>query len=147
MSTKKKKKWLKFQDGQYQFKVSFMLYADLVSMLKPDDEPYKDKMNTMKTERKGKASYTEKINTHVPSGWCVHSTFAYGDVSDPLTMYQGKGCVEKFMEYIEEEVKRMYRTFPQQPTRELTAVLKRERKYQKSVTSASKSSMTHRTKR
>ena len=42
----KKKKWLKFQDGQYQFKVSFMLYADLVSMLKPDDEPYKDKMNT-----------------------------------------------------------------------------------------------------
>ena len=36
--------------------------------LKPVDEWYRDKMNTMKTERKGKSSYTEKINTHVPSG-------------------------------------------------------------------------------
>ena len=44
-------------------------------------------MNTMKTEGKGKAPYTEKINTHVPSEWCVHSAFAYGDVPDPLKMY------------------------------------------------------------
>ena len=57
-----------------------------------------DRMNTMKTERKGKVSYTEKINTHAPSGWCVHSTFAYGDVPDPLKMYRGKDCVEKFVE-------------------------------------------------
>ena len=69
-------------------------------------------MNTMKAERKGKASYTEKINTYIPSGWCVHSTFAYGDVPDPLKMYQGKDFVEKFVEYIEEEVKRLYSTFP-----------------------------------
>ena len=48
----------------------------------------------MKTERKGKASYTEKINTHVPSRWPVHSTFAYGDVAGPLKMYRGKDCVE-----------------------------------------------------
>ena len=82
-----KEKWLKFHDGQYQFKVPFMLYADFESILKPVDERCRDKMNTMKTEEKGKASYTEKINTHVPSGWCVHSTFAYGDVPDPLKMY------------------------------------------------------------
>ena len=31
-------KWLKFHDGQYQFKVSFMLYADFESILKPVDE-------------------------------------------------------------------------------------------------------------
>ena len=49
-------------------------------------------MNIMKTDRKGKASYTEKINTHVLSGWCVHSTFAFGDAPDPLKMYQGKDC-------------------------------------------------------
>ena len=85
-------------------------------------------MNTMKTERKGKAPYTEKINTHVPSGWCVHSTFAYGDVPDPLKMYRGKDCVEKFVEYIEEEVKRLYATFPQQPMIELTDALKKEHK-------------------
>ena len=105
-----KEKWLKFHDGQYQFKVPFMLYADFES--KPVDERCRDKMNTMKTERKGKAPYTEKINTHVPSGWCVHSTFAYRDVPDLLRMYRGKDCVEKFVEDIEEKVKRLYEIFP-----------------------------------
>ena len=121
-----KEKWLKFHDGQYQFKVPFMLYADFESILKPVDERYKEKMNTMKAERKGKAPYTEKINTHVLSGWCVYSTFAYGDVPNLLKMYRGKDCVEKFVEYIEEEVKRLYATFPQQPMTKLTDVLKRE---------------------
>ena len=76
-----KEKWLKFHDGQYQFMLPFMLYADLESILKPVDGRNRDKMNTMKAERKGKAPYKE---TNVPSGWCVQSTFAYGDVPDPL---------------------------------------------------------------
>ena len=38
----------------------------------------------MKTARKSKTPYTENINTHVPIGWLVHSTFAYEDVLDPL---------------------------------------------------------------
>ena len=104
----------------------FMLYADFESILKPVDERYRDKMNTMKAGRKGKASYTEKINTHVPSGWCVHSTFAYGDVPNPLKMYREKDCVEKFVEYIEEEVKRLYETFPRQPMTKLTDESKRK---------------------
>ena len=99
-----KEKLLKLHDGQYQFKVPFMLYADFESILKPVDERYRYKMNRMKAGRKGKTSYSEKINTHVPSGWCVHSTFAYGDVPNPLKMYRSKDCVEKFVEYIEEEV-------------------------------------------
>ena len=103
-----------------------MLYADFENILKPVDERYRGKINTMKTERKGKTLYMEKINTHVLSGWCVHSTFAYGDVSDPLKMYRGKDCVEMFVEYIEEEVKRLYETFPQQPMIKLTDALKRE---------------------
>ena len=127
MSTKKEK-WLRFHDGQYQFKVLFMLYADFESILKPVNWWYRDRMDTMKAERKGKAPYTEKINRHVPSGWCVHSTFAYGDVPDPLKMYRGKDCVEKFVEYIQEEVKHLYATFPQQPAIELTNVLKKEHK-------------------
>ena len=49
-----KEKWLKFNDGQYQFKVPFMLYAHFESILKSVDERYRNKMNTMKTERKGK---------------------------------------------------------------------------------------------
>ena len=82
----------------------------------------------MKAEKKDKAPYTGKINSYVPSGWCVHSTFAYRDVPDSLKIYWGKNCVEKFVEYIEEEVKRLYATYPQQPMIELTDVLKRERK-------------------
>ena len=117
-----------------------MLYADFESILKPADERYRDRMNTMKTERKGKAPYTEKINTHVPSGWCVHNTFAHGVVRKPLKIYRGKDCVEKFIEHIEEEVKQLYAIFPQQPMKELTDVLKREHE------AASKSLMTHRIK-
>ena len=71
----------------------------------------------------------------------------FGDVPNPLKMYQGKDCVETFVEYIEEEVKRLYATFPQQPMTELTNVLKREHKAAKSVTFASKSAMIHKTKR
>ena len=41
-------------------------------------------------------------------------------------MYRGKDSVEKFVEYIEEEVKRLYETFPRQPMTKLTDVLKRE---------------------
>ena len=80
----------------------------------------------MKAGRKGKALYREKTNRHVPSGWCVHSTFAYGDIPDPLKMYRSKDCVEKFVEYIREEVKWLYEKFPQQPMIELTDALKRE---------------------
>ena len=43
-----KEKWLKIHDGQYQFKVQFMLYADFESILKPIYEWYREKMNTMK---------------------------------------------------------------------------------------------------
>ena len=122
---KENKKWLQYHDGQCQFKVPFMLYADFESILKPMDERYKDKINQLKSKRKGE-SYTEKINTHVPSGWCVYSKFAYGDVPDPLKLYRGKDCVETFVEHIEAEVKRLYETFPQQPMMELTDILERE---------------------
>ena len=78
-----------------------------LSILKPLDERYREQMNTMKAERKGKTPYAEKLITHVPSGWCVHSTFAYENVLDPLKMYRGKDCVEKFIEHIKDEVKRL----------------------------------------
>ena len=85
-------------------------------------------MNRRKGERKGKAAYMEKVNAHVPSGWCVHRNFAYGDVPDPFKMYHGKDCVEKFIEHTEDEVKRLYASFPQQPMIVLTDMLKREYK-------------------
>ena len=62
-----KEKWLKLHDGQYQFKVPFMLYVDFESILNEVQDKYREEMNKMKTERKGKTPYTEKINTNVLS--------------------------------------------------------------------------------
>ena len=70
-------------------------------------------MTQMKKEQKGKTPYTKKINTHVPSGWCLHTTFSYGEVLDRMKMYRGEDCVEKFIEHIEDEVKWLCATFPQ----------------------------------
>lgn len=45
---------LKLHDGKYQFKVLSMLYADFVSILKPVDEQYREKMSQMTPKRTGK---------------------------------------------------------------------------------------------
>ena len=82
----KKEKWLEFHDRQYQFKFPLLLYADFESILKRIDEQYNKKMIKMKTNRRGKTTYTEKTNTHVPSGWCVHNAFAFGCIPDPLKL-------------------------------------------------------------
>ena len=55
-----------------------------------------------------------------------HQDGAYGDGSTPLKMYRSNDCVENFVEYVEEEVKWLYETFPRQPMTELTYVQKRE---------------------
>lgn len=89
-----------------------MLCADFESKLKLVDEQYRERMNEMKVEGKGKTPYTDNINTHVPSEWCVHSTFAYGNVIAPLKTYRGKDCVEKLIEQLEGEVKWLHATFP-----------------------------------
>lgn len=43
----------------------------------------------------------------------------YGDVVDPMKMYCGKDCVEKFLGNFDNEVKQLYATFPQEPMAEL----------------------------
>ena len=63
MSTEKEK-WLKFYDRQYQFKVSFMLYADFESILKLINERYREKMNTIKAKRKVRY-HIQKRYTHM----------------------------------------------------------------------------------
>ena len=43
-----------------------------------------------------------------------------------MSVYRGKDCVEKFVKHIEEEVKRLYAAFSQQPITRFTDALKRE---------------------
>ena len=109
MPQREEDKYVQYHDGQKQFKVPFIMYADFESILEP-----------MEKNSKG------RVNKHVPSGWCVYSKFAYGDVPDPLKAYRGKDCVERFVDYIEAEAKRLHSLYPEQPMLPLTKVLKRE---------------------
>ena len=59
-------------------------------------------------------------NQHIPSGFCVYSKFAYGEVENPLELYRGEDCVEKFCEYIKGEAKRLYHMFPEKAMDPLT---------------------------
>ena len=101
---------VQYSDGQYQFKVPFMMYADFESIL----EPIQGASNNPNV------SLTRGVNVHTPSGWCVYSHFAYGDVTNPLTQYRGQDCVNKFCEHIISEVKRLYSSFPEKQMKPLT---------------------------
>ena len=81
-----KKPIVSYSDGQYQFKVPFMRYADFESIL----EPIQGASNNPNV------SSTRRVNIHTPSGWCVYSNFSYGKVTNPLTQYRGPDCVKKF---------------------------------------------------
>ena len=81
---------VQYSDGQYQFKVPFMMYADFKSILEP----------IQGVSNNPNVSSTRGVNIHMPSGWCVYSHFAYGDVTNPLTQYRGPDCINKFYKHI-----------------------------------------------
>ncbi|XP_057293488.1 uncharacterized protein LOC130622101 [Hydractinia symbiolongicarpus] len=85
-----KEKWLCYQDGQQQFKVPFVIYADFESLSIPMKENARD-------------TKTKNLNKHEPCGWCTYSTFAYGEVPHPLTVYRNDDCVPRFVNHLEDE--------------------------------------------
>ena len=109
---------VKYSDGQYQFKVPFMMYADFKSILEP----------VQGASNNPNVSSTRVVNTHTPSGWCVYSRFAYGDVTNPIPQYRGLDCVKKFCEHIISEASRLYNSFPERPMEPLTTSQTKEYK-------------------
>ena len=101
---------IEFCDGQNQFKVPFIMYADFESILEPIESPNPDPNQP----------YSQNVNQHVSTGWCVYSKFTYGEVKDPLKLYRGKNCLEKFCDYIRQEAHRLYHMFPEKPMDPLT---------------------------
>ena len=101
---------LKFSDGQGQLKAPFIIYADFESILEPFDSCSNDPT----------ISYTNHISKHTPSGFCTYSKFDYGEVDNPLKLYRGKDCVEKFCNHIRLEAHRLYHMFPEKPMQPLT---------------------------
>ena len=101
---------VRYSDGQHQFKVPFIMYVNFESILEP--------IQGAKNNRN--ISSTRGINSHKPSGWCLHTKFAYGEVNDPTTQYRGSDCVERFCKKIISEAKRLYSSFPEVPMLPLT---------------------------
>ena len=97
------------------------MYADFESIIEPVRGP-----NLVPT-----GPYTSEVTKHSPSGWCVYRKFAYGEVNDPLKLYRGKDCPEKFCDYIRQEAHRLYHMFPEKPMGPLTK--KQWKKYKKST--------------
>ena len=54
------------------------MYADFESILEPMDLVELGSPNK---------SYTNEVNQHTPSGWCVYSKFDYGDIDNLLKTY------------------------------------------------------------
>ena len=96
---------VEYSDGQFQFKVPFIIYADFKSILEPIQGPGNNPS----------ISSTRGVNIHMPSGWCVYSKFAYGIVMNPLKEYRGKDCISRFCEHIIPEAQCLYESFPKYP--------------------------------
>ena len=101
---------VQYSDGQFQFKVLFIMYADFESILELIQVPGNNPM----------ISSTRGVNNHIPSGSCVRSEFAYKKIENPLKLYRGKDCVEKFCDHIIGEAHRLYQSFPEVPMTPLT---------------------------
>ena len=72
---------VEFKVGQNQFRV--LMYADFESILETMDPVELGSSNPSQP-------YTNEVNQHMPSGWCVYSKFAYGEVATLLRTYRGK---------------------------------------------------------
>ena len=86
------------------------MYANFESILMPIQDPAPDPNKP----------YINNVNRHIPSGWCIYSKFAYGDVKDPLTIYRGEDCIKRFCDHIVSETHRLYHMFPEKPMDPLT---------------------------
>ena len=101
---------VKYSDGQYQFKVPFVIYANFESILIP----------VSGAANNPEMSSTRGINVHTPSGWCMYSKFACGSGADGFSRYRGRDCVSKFCKRIISEAKRLYNSTPRKPMDPLT---------------------------
>ena len=108
---------VKFQDGQNQFKVPFIMYADFEAILEPIEATPGQGPSPNPNP---KESRTAVINQHIPSGFCVNSKFAYGKVENPLKLYRGEHRVEVFFDYISNEARRLHHMFPKKVMKPLT---------------------------
>ena len=77
---------LKYNQGEKSMKVSFIIYANLESLL--------EKINTCHNNP-GKSSKS-KINKHTPSAYSFFTCCSFDTTKNKLDYYRGKNCMKKF---------------------------------------------------
>ena len=79
-------KILKYNYGEKSVKVSFIIHADLKTLL--------EKMSTCLNNPK--KSSTTKINKHTPSGCSLFTHCSFNATKNKLDYYTGKNCMKSF---------------------------------------------------
>ena len=90
----KNNKILKYNQGEKSMKVSFIIYADLESLL--------EKMNTC--HNNPEKSSTTKINKYTPSGYSLFTHCSFDTTKNKLDYYRGKNCMKNFCLDLREHV-------------------------------------------
>ena len=129
----KKGSIVEIYDGQNQFRVPFIMYANFEALLKPMglqglgslSDPIESNIPDPNQP------YSQNVIQHIPSGYCVYSKFTYGEVKDPLATYRGTDCVEKFCDYIKQKAYQLYHMFPEKLMDPLTK--KQWKRYEKAT--------------
>ena len=87
-------KILKYNQGEKSMKVSFVIYADLMSLL--------EKMNTCNNNPE--KSSTTKINKYSPSGYSLFTQCSFDTTKNKPDCYRGKDCMKNFCLDLREHV-------------------------------------------
>ena len=126
-----KKPVIEYSDGQFQFKVPFIMCADFESILEQMGHvgPGSLRNPLYGPNSNLRISTTRDINVNIPSGWCIHSKFAYGEVKDPLSSYRGRDCNQTFCDHVIGKAHRLYGSFPEKPMEPLTKAQWKDYKY------------------
>ena len=77
---------IKYNHGEKSMKLSFLIYADLESLL--------EKMSSC--QNNANKSSTTKINKHTPSGYSIFTSCSFDESKNKINYYRGDDCMKKF---------------------------------------------------
>ena len=77
---------IKYNQGDKSFKLPFIIYVDLESLLKKIDTCYNNP----------DLSSTTKINQHIPSGYSIYTNCSFDKSNNKLSYYRSEDCMERF---------------------------------------------------
>ena len=88
-------KILKFNQYMKSDKMSYIIYADLESLIKKIDGCENNPENTSAT----------KVGEHIPCGYSMSTIWGFDHIENKYTLYRGKDCMKMLCDYLKEHAK------------------------------------------